>query len=120
MGKAPPAFQWSSHDFQSNTSVPMAWQAPGCYAIFLDGELVYIGQSERVRGRLWKYQMHLNIFADARGPGIVTPWGSAFVVTIKFKRSRRYGDWLMREARLIRKLQPRGNTIGVRKQVANG
>lgn len=97
---------------------PARWTAPGCYAIYLDRELVYIGSSERVTYRLMAYPMRINMFVGATEPAVVTPWGMAFSVTIKFKPSRRYGDWLMREARLIRRLKPRGNTHGVKRERA--
>lgn len=67
---------------------------PGCYAVYFDGELVYVGSSRNLRTRVRR------CFTSDR-------------VYLKVKASRRMGDWLMREWRLIRRLQPRDNKVGV-------
>lgn len=96
---------WAKTDSVEYAGVPTDWSCPGCYAIYLDGRLVYIGQSANVRRRLLDYGIHSNIFADKTE----TPWGQADVVVVKFKGSTRAGDWLMREYRLIKRLNPPGN-----------
>lgn len=99
---------------------PRAWQVSnehlhcfpdeaGCYVIYFDGAIGYIGQSVCLSTRISQYRIHRNIFG---GKEWVTPWGSFDSVVIKFKLGRRYGDWLMREARLIRRLKPPMNTHG--------
>ncbi len=40
------------------------------------------------------------------GTGHFTPWGQFNRVVVKVKTSYRYGDWAMRELRLIRRLKP--------------
>ena len=111
-GRAPFAWEWAPEE---NHCFP---DIPACYAIYCDGELVYIGQSYRLSSRLSSYHIHINIWGTASDPRIwATPWGQFETVRVKFKRSRRYGDWLMREARLIRRLQPRFNAYGVKKAV---
>lgn len=78
----------------------------GCYAIFSSPTLLYIGQSQRVRARL----LNGHKLAHARGGRVVTPWGRREHVEVRVRRSRRYGEELMREARLIRRLKPLRNT----------
>jgi hypothetical protein len=64
--------------------------AAGIYVLIEDGQAVYVGQSRDLRHRL---SCHM------------PPEGTV----IKVKTSRRYGDWLMDELRLIRRLRPRRN-----------
>lgn len=84
----------------------------GCYAIYHDSALVYIGSSCQVRTRIGRYfrtppdrprRSQDSVFSGARTakPGVV--------VTVKVTGSRRRGDWLMREYRLIHRLKPRDN-----------
>jgi hypothetical protein len=84
-----------------------------CYCIYCDGQLMYVGQSTDLHSRILS---HISI------PGysniLQTPWGCFIDVTVKYKPSRRYGDWLMDEARLIRRLQPSGNQRGSRARSA--
>lgn len=82
----------------------------GVYAIYFDGDLVYIGQSVNVRNRWCEHQIRLGYAKN-----IITPWGDIpdkTVVTFKVSASRRYGDWAMRELRLIRRLKPLFNIQG--------
>ncbi len=78
---------------------------PGVYAIFLDGELTYIGSTiniaDRLAGHRLNRDMHTGLYH--------TPWGQCRTLGIKCRHSRRYGDWLMHEVRLIFRLQPVGN-----------
>jgi len=86
------------------------WEAPNrpaVYVFFLDGEAVYVGQTSQLKKRLeqhgitWGYDGKLK-----------TPWGSfptTTEATCKFRLSRKIGDWLMWEQRLIWRLQPRYN-----------
>lgn len=86
------------------------WDAPavgGCYAIYLDGKLSYIGQSVNLRSRLSSYRIR-----PTYGTGYFTPWGQVADVAVKVKIGHRYGDWAMRELRLIRRLQPSMNCAG--------
>lgn len=73
-----------------------------CYAVYIDDELVYIGQTENL---MCRFQQH-------RAKGIVkgVPWGSFY---IKAKLPRRYGEWAMTELRLIKRLRPRLNRARV-------
>jgi hypothetical protein len=75
-----------------------------CYVIYFDGELRYIGSTGNLRNRFCGHA-----FRYSYGKSFITPWGEFDLpinITIKLRPSRRYGDWLMVEARLIRRLQP--------------
>ena len=78
-----------------------------CYVIYLDGQLKYIGSTNDLRNR---FSGHA--FRYGYGRNIHTPWGTFpddIKFIIKYKPSKKYGDWLMIEARLIRKLRPEYN-----------
>ena len=82
---------------------------PGCYVVYLNGFLAYVGSTRNLQRRMLNYGIRLS-----RKTGLSkTPWGEASLVTIKYKTSLKYGDWLMLEARLIRRLRPRGNRVGL-------
>jgi hypothetical protein len=78
------------------------------YVVYLDGQLVYIGQTMNLFQRMFAHGIRLV------GGQVITPWGTGKECVVKVSPFRRYGDWLMREARLIRRLQPRGNCKLVR------
>jgi hypothetical protein len=75
------------------------------YAIYYDGALMYVGSSVDVRNRFF-----LHNFRHTYGKGdLHTPWddiSDETHVTVKIKPTRRWGDFLMFEARLIRRLKP--------------
>lgn len=74
-------------------------RVPCCYVIYApDGKLLYVGQTFNVRAR----------FAAHRREGLFPKDGY-----IKIRCGEHYGDWLMREARLIRRLRPPMNARGV-------
>ena len=62
-----------------------------CYCVYLDAELLYVGQTGNLRER-FVYHAATKKF----------PQG--FYLKVRF--GDRYGDWAMRELRLIRRLQP--------------
>jgi excinuclease UvrABC nuclease subunit len=80
---------------------------PGVYAIYLDGVLSYIGSSKDIRHRLSTYAFEWDYGGD-----LTTPWGVFRTLDVKVFICSKYGSWLMREARLIRRLRPRFNTHG--------
>lgn len=80
---------------------------PGIYVILVDGEAVYVGQSMRLRERIFSHK-----FRMAYSKHIILPWDyveNHRTVTIKCKESRRIGDWAMWEIRLIHRLRPAFN-----------
>ena len=95
---------------------PKIESRPGCYVVYLDGVLSYVGQSTNVRERLLRgHQIEWAKYSKRT----VTPWGRFLSVIVKIAYSRRYGDWAMRELRLIARLQPHLNRAGQRR-AANG
>lgn len=108
---------WVSVDFlKHRRSLPYV---ACCYALYFDGELKYIGSTNNLRNRFSGHAIRYGY-----GKDLITPWADfphTVRITLKFKESRRYGDWLMIEARLIRRLQPAFNTkLKGRRKVANG
>lgn len=89
--------------------------APACYVIYLDGALSYVGQASNLRKRLSSYQIR-----PSYGASTITPWGAFETVSVKARFASRFGDWAMREARLIQRLQPSLNCVGsIKKRAAN-
>jgi excinuclease UvrABC nuclease subunit len=87
---------------------------PAVYAIYIEHTLVYVGQTIDLRNRIAAYK-----FRYGYANQVITPWGDHkddSGVYIKFSTSRKYGDWAMRELRLIKRLQPQCNVIGTGKQ----
>lgn len=77
-------------------------KVPACYAIFLDGELAYVGSSDNLRARMTAHKIAGHTMSECAW----TPWGLYRSVELRFSRARRRGDWLMREYRLIKRLNP--------------
>lgn len=82
--------------------------APGCYAIYIDDELVYLGQSVNLHLRFRRWGM-----CRRQGAFHETPWGLVPIgkFRVKVAYSRKCGDWAMREVRLVRRLRPKFNNI---------
>jgi hypothetical protein len=80
----------------------------GCYAIYVNNVLSYIGQASDLRIRLVKH-LSENRYSDSYR----TPWGTfAFrEVRVKVKLSKHYGDWAMWELRLLRRVRPPFNRL---------
>lgn len=76
---------------------------PGVYVVYLGGRVVYVGSS-------WSLGERFPYHGLSRIDGTwTTPWGESPYLVVKYKISRRFGDWLMDEIRLIRRLNPSGN-----------
>lgn len=82
-------------------------EKPACYVIYLDGVLSYIGQARDIRSRLLTYK-----FRFGYGSSCLNIFGSFSSVKIKIRYGERFGDWAMRELRLIKRLQPPLNCVG--------
>jgi len=80
---------------------------PGCYVVYLDGQLSYVGQTADMAKRMSAHGLRIGY-----GSSCLSVWGSHRSVIIKVRFSTAYGDWAMREARLIHRLQPRLNCVG--------
>lgn len=77
---------------------------PAVYAIYLDGLLSYVGQSNTPRFRFTQHQ-----FMDIPNEGFRTPWGVFSEMAVKIKYPSKYGMEAMIEKRLIKRLKPRFN-----------
>lgn len=117
------ASRWESVD----TSVSDPPACPAVYVFFMNGRPFYVGSTSNLRSRIIS---HIKPRTEW--------WGHEPAISermldmrncqqIRFKRSLRYGDWLMWEARLIKRLQPVGNKRGTSRRkselqrfVANG
>lgn len=97
--------------FDGGTCSMAAPTKPACYVVYLDGELAYIGQTTNLRRRLANHGFNFARYSEA----IDTPWGQYQSVQIKARFGDRFGDWGMRELRLIERLRPRLNCIGSQK-----
>lgn len=96
----------------------------GVYVVYHD-DIVYVGSStdlskrcrvywKKPRSNKWEYDIGDTPVRERKQWR--TPFGfvAAESIRIKVKRSRRIGDWLMWEYRLIRRLQPEWNRAGVK------
>jgi len=99
----------------------MAWQifnlmedtrkmptSSGVYAVYLNHELVYIGSSNNLRNRFSGYA-----FRHSYGKTFITPWievNRDESMVVKFRETKKLGEWAMREIRLISRLKPIFNT----------
>ena len=86
-------------------------RVPACYVVYLEGVLTYVGQTVNLNHRL---QEHIECARYSQM--LLTPWGDCINVLVKYRPSRRFGDWAMHELRLIKRLQPIGNIRGIRKR----
>lgn len=95
--------RWVSFDL-GNCIFP---RKPACYVIYLDGVLSYIGQASDLNKRISSHGIRLGY-----GNSILTKWGSFRSVVVKARFADRMGDWVMREIRLIHRIQPPLNCVG--------
>lgn len=79
-----------------------------CYALYLDGDLKYVGQTCDLRKRMAGHELEVARYSA----NIETPWGYCKRLHLKYRTSRKYGDWAMVELRLIKRLQPEYNCVG--------
>lgn len=92
--------------------MPAVLQPKPCvYAVYADGQLIYIGQTVDLRNRMSEHRIMYS-----HSGNIQSPWGLFDSVTLKVSWSRHYGDFAMRELRLIRRLRPLANRRGFGRQ----
>jgi excinuclease UvrABC nuclease subunit len=99
---------------------------PGTYVVYQDGKVVYVGSTTNLKHRVRVYFTRNRpavpsyddmggYWKDVARP-FCTPWGfehDGTRIRVKVKVSRRLGDWLMWEWRLISRLQPKYNRAGI-------
>lgn len=100
------ATKWIAYDFDRTPLIQFE-RRPGCYVVYLDGIIRYVGQSTNVQKRILSHRIRVGYSSC-----YLTPWGEADTVIVKVRYSERYGDWAMRELRLIRWFNPAGNKVG--------
>lgn len=77
---------------------------PACYAIYVEGELSYVGSSIAPRFRFGQHG-----FSSNPTGSYDTPWGTFDMIHGKIYYPSSYGCQAMLEQRLIKRLQPRFN-----------
>ncbi len=83
-------------------------EVPGCYALVLDGKVVYVGQSINLQARFKQHGIRA-----VSGGAHETKWGRLVgELQLKVRFAQKHGDWYMREARLISRLKPVFNKRG--------
>jgi hypothetical protein len=101
------------HSFDETASYGDFQPRPGVYVIFGDDRVQYVGSSKNIRQRLTGRIPRLvyNDPEESERP-VRTTWGVFRRFEIRVRYSTKYGDWLMRELRLIRGLKPLLNAAG--------
>jgi excinuclease UvrABC nuclease subunit len=88
-------------------------KAPACYVLIFDESKTYVGSTTNLKKRLLNHGVDYARYSHC----IKTEnWGYFKTVRMKYKPSVRHGDWLMTEARLIKRLKPNLNVNGVRRR----
>jgi excinuclease UvrABC nuclease subunit len=77
----------------------------GCYAVFMDGSLAYVGSAVCLAQRLFQHRFWL----DTSDNRYSTPWGKCATLEIRVREARYWAEWATLELRLIRRLAPRSN-----------
>ena len=101
--------RWISVDpFDLPNPLPVT---PAVYAIYANGELVYIGETCNMRSRVHGHGFHLARYSEA------CRWRGQWFreITFKIRYSKRFGEEAMAERRLIRRLKPKFNRRGFKK-----
>lgn len=105
--------RWRTVDLYGRRKWSNIPSEPGVYVFIRDGRAIYVGQSVNLRSRLSHYrgrQVYPGDRLDVQPVWRDHPIGDNSI--LKISTSRRYGDWLMRELRLIRRLRPHFNLAG--------
>jgi hypothetical protein len=91
--------RWQSYDFDDLRRWADIPTCGGCYVVYCDGQLAYIGQAEtNVKKRMQSYKINYG-YSNT----IYTPWGGCSSVQIKVRSPKRFGEWAMTELRLIKR-----------------
>ena len=84
---------------------------PGVYVIYAGNEPVYVGHTQDLHKRVW-LGWHTTFHVDALTGAITFPFGTfGRGLYYKHRIEKRYGERAMAELRLIRRIQPKGNTM---------
>lgn len=111
-----PAFQFYPSDWRGSRWVvydigdersPLFPRLPACYVVYLDGRLSYVGQTADLAKRMSAHSLRIGY-----GGSCLSVWGGHRSIMVKVRFATSFGDWAMREARLIYRLQPPLNCAG--------
>lgn len=108
-----PSFQFYPADWRGSrwitfeVATAIFPRKPCCYAVYLDGELAYVGQCRDMAARMSAHRLRLGY-----GSSVLAKWGAFKSVVVKARFTSKNGDWAAREIRLIDRLQPRLNCVG--------
>ena len=101
--------QWQTISFYKLDSIPAN---PGVYAIYNESDLVYIGQAVDLLARM---RRHRYVVLGTKEPS--TRWDKDGLevyerknLRVKYRLSKKVGEWLSAEFRLVSRLQPLLNT----------
>ncbi len=103
VGKINMATNWIEYDPLSLLYSGVS-NSPCVYCVQIDGITVYVGSTRRFRSRFYEHK-----FRHGYANNIHLPWcsvDSKTKVCVKVGYTKKYGDWAMRELRLIKKLKP--------------
>lgn len=99
-------FVWSNSPMRWIPLDRLKGNAPGLYAIYVDGQLKYIGMSKTIKSRLRSHNIRQHSgMVTARGC-----CGSRVAVKVKYLNCRESRSLL--ESKLIRRLRPALNVAG--------
>lgn len=90
--------RWTTYKWSEFDQLPAA---PGVYAVYANDKLVYIGSAGNIKVRLRSHE-----FTKRRHGGYHWRRGYAKKLRLKCREERVFGEALMAEARLIRRLRP--------------
>ncbi len=98
--------KWKTTRWRKLTRFDIDWgkeipERPGVYALYLENSLLYIGSSSNLKSRLNNHPF------VRRSDSVRTDFKY-----LKFKVCSKYGEWLMLEARLIKRAKPPLNLKG--------
>lgn len=104
--------RWSSIRLTQHDVVSHVRQFSGVYVAYHGSTVVYIGSSYNLRARLMSHYKY--------APG---KWSQHPEVRIKFRYTKRFGEYAMAELRLINRIRPTRNQQhcgGMRREAAHG
>lgn len=98
--------RWIAYQIQEDSRLPLV----SCvYVFYVDGVIAYVGSTKNFAKR---YTVVDFAIKDRVRQGRSFDFVSQSV-SVKVKPSKKYGDWLMYEARLIRRIGPPMNRVGI-------
>lgn len=82
----------------------------GCYAIYCDGNLAYIGSSQNIKKRLVRGHLASFFYSRNEKKWCLPWWELTECQDLHIKCSVRIKNWLQDEIKLIKRLRPKANS----------